>query len=269
MEKEITPMKRISAILANFKEVIEPCFQAITLNKASERTYYKGYQSYKKKAVINDFLLIFEERYSKVYYQNKKNSSTIAFVFNYMGLKPEEQTVMASLKTKEGNIVVSPEMSLNEFKLNVKELTKKLLLIEDLKKEDVYQEFTKLFITDYQNILDSQDYKKIYEEKMNYYQLPTDLKKLEELKDLLNKNKIDKENAYVNSMEFKMMKELELKLHQAKIALQQKNAKLMKEFNIEDLTISVQKLEKKVEQNQESFNKSIANETQRFLKKQF
>lgn len=106
---DITPMKRYRTILDEFRSYIKYDFEEITLNKSSPKFDFVRGESYEKKGVKNDFILIFKSPFKHV---------SFALSFQYIELPKEQQKVQASIKRGKDNetIEFSIPMSLNEFK---------------------------------------------------------------------------------------------------------------------------------------------------------
>lgn len=120
MATEITPMKRLSTGINDFRNNVKPFFREVNLNKSAPK--YNAYawrddkNSYSK-GVENDFIMIFNPHMI---------GPSFAISFTFLELPLEKQKVEITIKKGVDNnsIVTSGELSVEEFKTKLKEINK-------------------------------------------------------------------------------------------------------------------------------------------------
>ncbi len=257
IKKDITPMKRLSHIISEFKEIVDPCFMNFNLNKAEPSTYYMGHQSYTKKGVVNDFLLVFEERQSKAYKSLKQIKPTFAFVFTYMGLDNTQHNVAVTIKNEHENIISSPLYSVDDFKQKIKEFNQSLKSYENLDKNTIYQKINEIFISNHLKYLQSPEYLKIMEEMEKKYQVNHDKERLQVLEEKLLQNQQMVKQLYQKSPEIEEIKKLKESLEDAYDRLNKKLLKLEKDYHLKKINDDIDNLVKTIENNQNKLSSEM------------
>lgn len=127
MNTDMTPMKRLSNGMNQFRENVEKFFNEVTLNKSAPKYNPYAYRDDKddySKGVKNDFVMIFNAKDLQI---------SFAINFNYKDnndniLPIEEQKIDVNIKKSKNkeSIVNCGSMTINEFKLKLNEINKLL-----------------------------------------------------------------------------------------------------------------------------------------------
>jgi hypothetical protein len=137
----MTPMQILKNNMETFAENISIQFKDVNLNKAEPKVKFiqtvsddyalafpneEGGKVIEKKGVRTDFLRLFQAK-------TKSDNYSIGFHFTYIGKDEEDFRVACSLKTlnkqfDRENLIVSPEMTIEEFKEKINPLN---LLIKE------------------------------------------------------------------------------------------------------------------------------------------
>lgn len=239
MSTEITPMKRLSTGINQFRNQVKSYFNEVNLNKSAPKynphAWRDGDSSYSK-GVENDFIMIFSARGIE---------PSFAISFTYINLPVEQQKVEVTIKKGKNNdsIVTSGEMTLEDFRVKLNEINKAFQEKSYLKNRDetsILEKVSEVFLS------------QTYDLKGEIKQATKEIKKLRETKrkeyniENLETNVIDTTNAYdsaekkakraiSNSSEKEAVAILEKQLLEAKNKLAEKTKQIENKYQLNEL----------------------------------
>lgn len=280
-------MKRYSTLMDEMKKNISPYFNELTLNKVdskyrsfANRRYWSGDEPQYTKGVDSDFILIL---------QNKGMGLSFALAFNYIDLPKEMQTVVATVKTKEGNknldmIIGSKPMSLDMFKAKLVEFnglykdTSPGPTDQKTSVRNIIDSFSKIFIDQKLDLnQETQNAMKKREDLEN--QLKDELKyetiksKHVKAQEELNKANHSITKAVNDLFEKKELERLEAVIKNLKVDLAQKKSSIEKSFSLKEKKDSFNQVEQslaiaddKIKQQLDLFDRSLIKDVREKVK---
>lgn len=261
MSTEITPMKRLSTGINQFRNQVKSYFNEVNLNKSAPKynphAWRDGDSSYSK-GVENDFIMIFSARGIE---------PSFAISFTYINLPVEQQKVEVTIKKGKDNksIVTSGEMTLEDFRLKLNEINKAFQEKSYLKNRDetsILEKVSEVFLS------------QTYDLKGEIKQATKDIKKLRETKrkeyniENLESNVIETTNAYdsaekkakraiTNSAEKEVVVNLEKQLLEAKNKLAEKVEQIENKYQLKELNEEKLKAKTELVQATNQMNKEV------------
>lgn len=240
MSTEMTPMKRLSTGINQFRNQVSPFFKEKSLNKSAPKynptAWRDGESNSYSKGVENDFIMIFS---------TKAIDPSFAISFTYIGLEVEAQRVEVSIKKGKDNssIVTSGELTVEEFRLKLNEINKAFQEKSYLKSRDetsVLEKVSEIFLSQTYDLKGeiktaTKNINKLREQKRKEYDIDT-----------LESNVVNTTNAYdsaekkakraiANSNEKSAVDHLEQLLAEAKLKLKDKVEQVETKYQIKEL----------------------------------
>ena len=143
---KLTPMKRLSNQMKDFRANMLPMFREVILNKVESKfNKYDFYNPLYTKGVKNDFVIFFKSKTSDI---------SLGFTFNYIDLPIEKQTVYATFNTTSDNktMLTSSIFSINDFKIKLNQFNQLTKNNDRLFFEDIIEYFSQVFLQSKINI---------------------------------------------------------------------------------------------------------------------
>ena len=218
---KLTPMKRLSNQMKDFRANMLPMFREVILNKVESKfNKYDFYNPLYTKGVKNDFVIFFKSKTSDI---------SLGFTFNYIDLPIEKQTVYATFNTTSDNktMLTSSIFSINDFKIKLNQFNQLTKNNDRLFFEDIIEYFSQVFLQSKINI------KKELKERQEYLNALSITKyeelKLKQLSDELNDISKKYDKQYEQSIievaklpETLEIKQLKLKMENLMLTVQRK-----------------------------------------------
>ena len=267
MSLEITPMKRLSSGINEFRNHVKNFFKETDLNKSAPKYNPYAWRDDSKnysKGVSNDFIMIFN---------CKGIEPSFAISFTYIGLPLEKQRVSISIKKSKDNstIVNSSELSIDEFKLKLNQINKDLNDKNNVKNRDeisILEKVSEIFLSETYDLK-----KEIKTATKNINKLKEDKRKEYDIENL-EANVVNTTNLY-DSAEKKVKKlinacpekaeilRLELLLNEAKNIFNIKSLKIEEKYNLKQLESDKIKAKKDLQKSSNEMNLEIDSEIEK------
>ncbi len=262
MSTEMTPMKRLSTGINQFRNQVSPFFKEKSLNKSAPKynptAWRDGESNSYSKGVENDFIMIFS---------TKAIDPSFAISFTYIGLEVEAQRVEVSIKKGKDNssIVTSGELTVEEFRLKLNEINKAFQEKSYLKNRDetsVLEKVSEIFLSQTYDLKGeiktaTKNINKLREQKRKEYDIDT-----------LESNVVNTTNAYdsaekkskraiANSNEKSAVDHLEQLLAEAKLKLKDKVEQVETKYQIKELAKAKQDAKVQLIQSSNEMNNEV------------
>lgn len=261
MSKEMTPMKRLSTGINNFRSHVTPFFKEVSLNKSAPKynpnAWSSGYNSYSK-GVENDFIMIFN---------NPGLEPSFAISFTYLNVPEYEQRVEVSIKKGKNNdsIVSSGEMTVEDFRVKLNQINKAFQEKAYLKNRDetsVLEKVSEIFLSQTYDLKAeikqaTKDIKKLRETKRKEYDIESLENKVVETTNAFDSADKKAKRAINNSAEKALVDSLEKQLSEAKSKLTEKAAEISTKYKLKDLLEEKQEAKTELVKSTSSMNKEI------------
>lgn len=240
--KEMTPMKKYSAIIDEFKKhikIVDKNINVFSLNKSNPKSIPYSFDHDNRgytKGVESDFILIFKN----------KDDVSLGIVFNYIKLKPEEQTVSVTIKnaTADGGIKSSFPMSIVDFKNKLKEFNKYFTLEDNF--ITTLERFAIHFDIDNLNV--GQEMKKRNSSIIEFLETEKEKFKINDMEEEYNKSVLELDKAKAKALklinnlpEMKEKQNLLNRLKDLDIAIQKETIEINKTLQIKEKTSKLNK----------------------------
>lgn len=262
MSTEMTPMKRLSTGINQFRGQVSGYFKEINLNKSAPKYNPTAWRdsdtSSYSKGVENDFIMIFN---------CKGIDPSFAISFTYIGLEADKQRVEVSIKKGKDNssIVSSGELTIEEFRLKLNEINKAFQEKSYLKNRDetsILEKVSEIFLSQTYDLkgeikVATKNINKLREQKRKEYDIDT-----------LESNVVTTTNAYDsaekkakrainNSSEKSAVDHLEALLVEAKLNLKNKIEDIEKKYLLESLGQAKQEAKVQLVQSSQEMNNEV------------
>lgn len=261
MSKDMTPMKRLSTGINNFRSHVTPFFREVSLNKSAPKynphAWRDGENSYSK-GIENDFIMIFNHH---------RLEPSFAISFTYINLSESDQKVEVSIKKGKDNksIVSSGEMSIEEFRVKLNEINKAFQEKSYLKNRDetsVLEKISEIFLSQTYDLKAeikqaTKDIKKLRESKRKEYDIENLEIKVVETTNAFDSAEKKAKRAISNSPEKAMIEDLEKQLIEAKSKLVEKSAQVSTKYKLKELLDDKQEAKTELVKATSHMNKEI------------
>lgn len=261
MSKDMTPMKRLSVGINNFRGNITPFFKEVSLNKSAPKYNpyaWKNDENTYSKGVENDFIMIFK---------NVGIEPSFAIAFNYSNLPPEEHKVEITIKKGKENdsIVTSGQMSVEDFRVKLNEINKAFQEKSYLKNRDetsILEKVSEIFLSETYDLKGeikqaTKDIKKLREAKRKEYDIENLENKVVETTNAFDSAEKKAKRSISNSAEKSLVDNLEKQLLEAKSKLVEKSAQVSTKYKLKDLLEEKQEAKTELVQANSQMNKEI------------
>lgn len=267
MNKDMTPMKRLSSGINEFRLHTKDYFKEVNLNKSAPKYNLQAWVQEKdiySKGVVSDFLMLFNANII---------DQSFAIAFTYIGLPVEEHKVEVTIKKGESNksIVSSGELSIEEFKAKLNKMNKEFQEKSYINRDEVsiLEKVSKIFLNknyDLKNEIKrvTKDMNHLVEEKRKEY----DINNLEikVVNTISNYDSAEKKanKAIERSNEKKEVEALEILLAEAKKKLNLKTTEIEIKYQLKELKLEKNKAKTEFMDSSETMNKEVEKEKDKF-----
>lgn len=263
----MTPMKRLSSGINEFRLHTKDYFKEVNLNKSAPKYNLQAWVQEKdiySKGVVSDFLMLFNANII---------DQSFAIAFTYIGLPVEEHKVEVTIKKGESNksIVSSGELSIEEFKAKLNKMNKEFQEKSYINRDEVsiLEKVSKIFLNknyDLKNEIKrvTKDMNHLVEEKRKEY----DINNLEikVVNTISNYDSAEKKanKAIERSNEKKEVEALEILLAEAKKKLNLKTTEIEIKYQLKELKLEKNKAKTEFMDSSETMNKEVEKEKDKF-----
>ena len=264
MSTELTPMKRYKTGLDILKSHLTEFYQ-VTLNHAESKyipyAFQKGDKS-ETKGVESDFILIFKD--------NEKTIS-FAFAFDYIARTPEQQTVLATIKTGKDNdsIRSGAPMDMETFRETLNSFNKNLASLKERSVSNVINSFSTLFLKEEFNI--TAQIKQADKAVTEFLSKKNEVYKIDNVEQdyiTAKDNRVKAESKAAKriklSAPYKLKQKLLDELERVEAVLAQKTALINKEENIAELKQKEEAANKSLIKSKDSLKSDIDEELKKY-----
>lgn len=267
MNKEMTPMKRLSSGINEFRLHTKAYFKEVNLNKSAPKynpqAWIQETDSYSK-GVVSDFLMMFNANII---------DQSFAIAFTYIGLPVEEHKIEVTIKKGESNksIVSSGELSIEEFKAKLNKMNKEFQEKSYINRDEVsiLEKVSKIFLNKNYDLKSeikrvTKDMNQLIEEKRKEYDI--DNLEINVVTSISNYDSAEKKanKAIERSNEKKEVEELEILLAEAKNKLNLKTTEIEIKYQLNEFKLEKNKAKTEFMDSSETMNKEIEKEKDKF-----